>query len=247
MNAAAAQLEALERKQYGASEPARFEAELPSSPGSLPAEQSWRLPAEQSARGVCPTCLKEKRLTAHRQLIASHVFNGEKCQGSGQEPTRVTKTAAVPATPAKPKEHTGPAGKPVKTSARTASSPPNSSASIPEHSVEMPRETPPPIGKQPTIGPGWTPVARVKSAVLGRRGDALCRCSRCNHQWFVPGEIVKALADLHSQGARRFAVCFGQAGPVGPQNTACWKRLDARSRHHALGAQWSQGRESTRF
>ncbi len=75
-------------------------------------------------------------------------------------------------------------------------------AALPE---DCETHTPAPRSKQPTTPPlegrltgAWTPVAQVKSAAPRRRGDVLARCPRCSHQWFVPGEVVNALADLQS-------------------------------------------------
>jgi hypothetical protein len=47
-----------------------------------------------SARGICPTCLKEGRLTPQRQLLATHDVDGVKCEGSGSKPSEITRLAS---------------------------------------------------------------------------------------------------------------------------------------------------------
>ena len=49
-----------------------------------------------NARGVCPTCLKERRLTPQRQVLATHTFDGVKCEGSGSKPSKITRLASEP-------------------------------------------------------------------------------------------------------------------------------------------------------
>lgn len=47
-----------------------------------------------SARGICPTCLKERRLTPQRQVLTTHNVDGVKCEGSGSKPSEITRLAS---------------------------------------------------------------------------------------------------------------------------------------------------------
>jgi hypothetical protein len=47
----------------------------------------------KNARGICPTCLRERGLTPQRQAITAHKVDGVACEGSGSQPSEITRLA----------------------------------------------------------------------------------------------------------------------------------------------------------
>lgn len=162
----------------------------------MPARQSWRLPAEQSGRGICPTCMKEKRLTSQRQLIASHVFGGDKCQGSGAEPTRITKAVDVLPVPPVPKDTASLTQQTTITASERPS--PSTAADITATVSEQTRTT----ASEPPSWSAGTPVLEWRGVRKMVARDVSCTCTNCGHQWRVPPDIANALAELQSIGGR---------------------------------------------